>query len=241
MLLRSLIYVVEEPKDLPEVSPLDDTPAEPDVLQVSEENTPPEGPRTPTEPATVAQRIQTMLSSFPPFFVASLPAPTSGEPSSSASSTSSATQRVPMPLFITDSKLVSLLSSASIMNGSADKARPSVWTILDHLKAKLPGQTPPGESSNKGKQTDIGASQSGSRDDDNSSVMLYAPLVPDDASEIEVARSEVLPEPEPTDGTKKGEKSGDGDSQTEQSTRKRVWVPSSTKLSLQLNWWGYRL
>lgn len=142
------------------------------------------------------------------------------------------------------------------MNGSADKDRPSVWSVLDHLKAKLPGMSPSDESSDSnGKQKDAEAASPGSRtmDDDNSSVMLYAPLVPDDSSEVEVARSEILPEPESVSGAeqpKTGNKSSriwpftsssSEDVQTEHPVPKRVWIPSSTKLSLQLNWWGYRL
>ncbi|KAK7695334.1 hypothetical protein QCA50_002525 [Cerrena zonata] len=243
---RVVVEDSEEPKNDPGISPPDDIPAEPEATQCSEESHPLDGSQTPSEPATLAQRIQTMLSSFPPFFATSPPIPTSRDPSNSASpSFVGETQRIPIPLFLSDSKLVSLLSSSSVMNGSADKDRPSVWSILDHLKAKVPGLTPPEEnngSNSKQKDAEILSPSSRRTDDDNSSVMLYAPLVPDDASEVEIARSEMLMELEPVSGTEQP-KSGPSSEyiHVERPVPKRVWVPSSTKLSIQLNWWGYRL
>lgn len=194
----------------------------------------------PPEPATIAQRIQTMLSSFPSFFVASLPTSISVETSPSAcSSSSEGTQHVPIPLLLSsDPKLVSLLSSSVVMNGSIDRTRSSVWSILDHIRAKFPGQTPPAESQpfDKGKKPEV---ETQTPDGDNTSVMLYTPLLPDDLSEVEIARSEIIETSMLTSLTPTNS-SLQNEAQSEPPTTK-VWVPSSTKLSLQVNWWGYRL
>ena len=210
---------------------------EPNVTDISESDTPTDDMQTPPEPVTLAYRIQTILSSFPQFLT---PSPAPAEQSTSTPTSTVESSRIPLPLFITDSKLVSLLSSSSIMNGSSDSTRPSVWSILDHLRAKLPN----GSQSSPEEQTLPEQSYVNTREGDSSSVMLYAPLVPDDSSEIEVAKTEVVPEPEPTPEQEgKGVRllSPSSPQSGNKSISKRVWIPSSTKLSLQINWWGYRL
>ncbi|KAI0374363.1 hypothetical protein BV20DRAFT_916547, partial [Pilatotrama ljubarskyi] len=107
--------------------------------------------------------------------------------------------------------------------------------------------------------------------EDDDSVMFYGPLVPDSTSEVELARSEIvsvdengtivevllddapLPQGDPPPKARFGGiwpfSSGAASSPTPSPAKpkpkvlveKRVWVPSTTKLSLQVMWWGYRL
>ncbi|CAL1694051.1 unnamed protein product [Somion occarium] len=212
--------------------------------------------QTPPEPLTIAQRIQTMISSLPPLFGTSLHTPPASTSASTSTSTTTAPpvtststdttqnneQPVP-PAMVSDPQLVALLSSPTIMNGSADKTRPSVWSILDQLRARLPGHIADDHSqpSEGHKESAAEGAQPEIVDEDNSSVMLYAPLIPDDSSEVELAKSEILREPEESRGPGPSTEGGPSRLHFEHPSAKRVWVPSSTKLSIQVNWWGYRL
>jgi hypothetical protein len=100
--------------------------------------------------------------------------------------------------------------------------------------------------------------------------MMYAPLQPDDNSEVEIARSEICSVDDegeiiaerpgedlnhPRDSQKdegkaeeqrpigeseeQGREKGKG--QTKKVKEIRVWLPSTTKISIQAMWWGYRL
>ncbi|TCD64483.1 hypothetical protein EIP91_004044 [Steccherinum ochraceum] len=101
-------------------------------------------------------------------------------------------------------------------------------------------------------------------EDDDSSIMLYGPLFPNADSKVELAESEVVHdgEAEGTDNQdeaerKKGKSTGtwpfsgrkdkpavegeDGRVHLRKSKDKRVWLPSDSKISLEIMWWGYRL
>ena len=73
------------------------------------------------------------------------------------------------------------------MNGSLEKGRQSVFAILDRLRI-------PGMHSAVSPDTPLSerAKESGQYSDDDSSVMLYGPLVPTDESEVEIARSDIV-------------------------------------------------
>ena len=168
-----------------------------------------EGDGATSEPASLARQIQAMLSNMSSSLPAlpsvysstpvaqaevppspSTPTPTPATPTANNDSTSQQTPTPPPPPApgMIDSKLAALLSSASVMNGSISKGRQSVWTALERLRAPkpAPSPSPPGAQQPEGtaEETEID-------DDDSSGVMLYAPLVPDDRSEVEIARSEV--------------------------------------------------
>ncbi|KAJ7272977.1 hypothetical protein C8J57DRAFT_1596811 [Mycena rebaudengoi] len=152
---------------------------------------------------------------------------------------------------IQDPELISLLSSSSIMNGSEGR-RHSVWSMLDSI--------PPPRLRNAGNNEYAGS--------DRSSIMMYSPLIPMADSVVELAESsavpvapggaspgswwpwnyawslvwpfggwkaapepELVPEPvstpEPTPQVV--------------AIERRVWVPSTTQLSFETMWWGYRI
>ncbi|KAI0784969.1 hypothetical protein C8Q75DRAFT_339305 [Abortiporus biennis] len=184
----------------------------------------PDESATPPEPVTLAQRIQAMIYSIPPVF-------------SSTPATSSAESAV--PAMISDPKMISFLSSPSVMNGSSNEGgAQSVWYILDRLKAILPGQSTSvaeGSSTSQTGQNTEDTTDVRIIEDDSSSVMLYGPIIPETDSVVELADSEIISEAG-------GETSVPGSPGTEpQQHERKVWLPSTTKISLQVMWWGYRI
>ncbi|OAX42540.1 hypothetical protein K503DRAFT_779873 [Rhizopogon vinicolor AM-OR11-026] len=144
----------------------------------------------PPEPDTLARRIQAMIVSLP-----SIPMP-SGPPAlfpqlHTAPTGAQATDtdnHPPAPALdpsISDSKLKAFLTSFTIMNGSVERGRESVWSVLDRLRSPLSKGDVISEQSE--------ASRPGAEyEDDNGSVMMYGPLEPTEDSEIEIARSEIV-------------------------------------------------
>jgi hypothetical protein len=231
------------------------------------------------EPTSLARKIQDLISALPVLSAYSSSSPSLSSNKQTTSSTSTDTPAdippadisdgpppmPPPPAPIADSKLISLLSSATIMNGSLSKGKQSVWSVLDRLrspasKTSTEGQNAKGEHHEEDDDDD---------DDDDSSVMMYAPLQPDASSEVEIARSEICSVDEEGDviserpgedlnkpGVSQNEKgearreqsSGEGKGkgkgkakETKKVKEVRVWVPSTEKISLQATWWGYRL
>lgn len=147
------------------------------------------GDVTPPEPLTLARRIQAMLSPQTSH-QASTPSATDATTSSGAAQSETAGPATPggsMPPG--DSRFLALLGNPSVMSGSLDKGRQSVFAILDRLRRpSAPGTEAPAgaaPSSTPGEEYD---------DDDregDGSVMLYAPLVPGEDSEVELAASDI--------------------------------------------------
>ncbi|ETW86718.1 hypothetical protein HETIRDRAFT_447398 [Heterobasidion irregulare TC 32-1] len=175
----------------------------------SEPSTPTVGSYTPPEPLTLARRIQTLLLSMPSISTPAITI-TTVAPEQGQDATSSPPPNVPvnlhaieapgsdqpspssppvsfLPAALTDYRLLSLLSDGMIMNGSLEKGRQSVFAILDRLHI-------PGMHSAVSPDTPLSerAKESGQYSDDDSSVMLYGPLVPTDESEVEIARSDIV-------------------------------------------------
>lgn len=149
------------------------------------------------------------------------------------------------------------------MNGSISRGRQSVWSVLDRLRSPVTKSSTvePGEQGQQRAQKED--------DDDTSSIMMYAPLQPDADSEVEIARSEICSIDEegeivaerpgedmnhPEDARNEKGKGRECDSEEKpigegkrqgSETKKvkeiRVWLPSTTKISIQATWWGYRL
>ncbi|RPD81804.1 hypothetical protein L226DRAFT_451678 [Lentinus tigrinus ALCF2SS1-7] len=153
------------------------------------------------------------------------------------------------------------------MNGSLSRGRQSVWAMLDNLRLKTlktsadAGTTP---------ASDVAEGAESVLEDDDS-VMFYGPLVPDANSSVELARSEIVSvdengtivevilddappphasrPPSPTDGVQAEKfswhwpfhRSEPAPAPQPKTVEKRLWVPSTDKLSLQVMWWGYRL
>ncbi|KAI0735375.1 hypothetical protein C8Q76DRAFT_765833 [Earliella scabrosa] len=147
------------------------------------------------------------------------------------------------------------------MNGSLSRGRQSVWAMLDNLRLKsLQSNASAGIAPDE-KRTEAVL-------EDNDSIMFYIPLVPDEASAVELARSEIVsvdengavvevlmenaPPPMPpmsatdmhTEAWKwhwPWKRPTPSPPPKPKTVEKRVWVPSTEKLSLQVMWWGYRL
>ena len=156
-----------------------------------------------------------------------------------------------------DKDLIRMLGSEEIMNGQSTndtKSNPkekntpqqtsNIWNILASLKSNI---------AMKGSET---PSQSAVEEDDES-VMMYAPLEPTNDSKLELAESETVLEyvddplsPASTSTPESDNKiEGSKDASTSQtlptparkSREKHKWVPSTTNLSLLATWWGYRI
>jgi len=134
------------------------------------------------EPDTLARKIQAMIASLPSISMPSVPstpfpqlntAPT-GAPATDTDND-----------FIPDSKLKTFLTSFTVMNGSVERGRESVWSVLDRLRPPFIKRDVVSEMNE--------ASRPGAEyEDDNGSVMMYGPLEPTEDSEIEIARSEIV-------------------------------------------------
>lgn len=166
---------------------------------------------------------------------------------------------------IKDGKLISLLSSATIMNGSTEGDRISVWSILDSLgpphHAPAEGETEPTD----GQPSEGSGDDGSSHVSDDSSIMMYSPLIPLKDSVVEFAETQYVSIPsalaagaqdtvqvlswwpkvwpfnrwggsaEPTQPPAQETPAKPPPTQV------KVWVPSKTKLSFQVMWWGYRV
>ncbi|KAL0578695.1 hypothetical protein V5O48_003315 [Marasmius crinis-equi] len=242
-------------------------------------------------------------------------------PESNPSSTPHIPERVlrdsrtgqPMPFpdaaFLSDSELIAKLKNMMVMNGVTPNSeygksrgwrwkskgdKKSVWAVLDSFKA------PPAREWCADLPEHLVHTGEGNRLDtlpnsqiisDDSSVMMYFPLIPDMASKVELAKSSVVLVPPVGHGGHKlkktlkkyrmygtfGKRVDDENAETSQSwkfwkkkiaststqgtptskssrslaphtdsepqtdVKQRVWTPSTTKLSVQALWWGYRL
>ena len=228
--------------------------------EVAAEDTPTVNP----EPLPLARKIHSLLSSFPPFL------PTFEDPASDGSNgkDGDTTPAPDAPSPIPNSRLISLLSSPSMMNGSLTQGRQSVWTLLDNLR--LTTLSPNAGTSAGTSQDTAGGAPGVSFVEDDDSIMLYGPLVPDESSSVELARSEIVSVDEngtivnvivddaspPGGVSQSSSPTGnvkvtrfhwhwpfhrDAPPAPPKTIEKRIWVPSTTKLSLQVMWWGYRL
>ncbi|KAI0824158.1 hypothetical protein BC628DRAFT_1420257 [Trametes gibbosa] len=223
------------------------------------------------EPLPLARKIQSLLSNLPPFLtpLTASPAttPAHGGPDDDKKQTGTDTEQDPSAV-IDNSRLISLLSSPTMMNGSLTRGRQSVWALLDNLRLKTLAPAS-GASAQHGlteESTALPHDVQAIEDDD--SVMFYGPLVPDASSAVELARSEIvsvdengtvvdvllddapLPEASPPKAQFMGiwpfssggaSVSAPSTAKPKVLTEKRVWVPSTSQLSLQVMWWGYRL
>ena len=137
--------------------------------------------------ASLARRIHSLLSPFPSSYTLTpsghILCPGTSNHASAAESASA------------DSTFFSLLSSASVMNGSISKGRESVWAALERLRYS-PHPHPKEESRETGGNINATVSNeldAGVPDDvEMASVMICGPLHPTEDTEVEIARSEVV-------------------------------------------------
>ncbi|KAJ7610951.1 hypothetical protein FB45DRAFT_1066122 [Roridomyces roridus] len=202
------------------------------------------------EPQAFARRISSLIDELPP-----PPITNEGAPMGDIDP-----KGPPLPPAVSkDSKLMKLLSSEHVMNGSLSRGRQSVWSVLEHLKHKAGSIASPAEPQK-------GNTEQHNHDREDEGVMMYGPLEPTPDSKLEIADSEIVleyfdePEPEkPVEDTTKpppdaskippndapktapAKKPPANPNRTSRFKERTYWVPSSTKISLQASWWGYRL
>ena len=248
-------------------------------------NPPPAKAPDPPEPDTLAKRIQTLIDSLPfPTPRQDRPPPIIKTPKPPARERDGRPIPPPNAIPIKDSRLIAFLSSATIMNGSSANGRPSIWSVLEGIGAPAHGFPPlRGDDVEEGG----GGENEGDGDDsvfsEDSSVMIYSPLLPGQEDLVELAElvpvsveeeiirdGQLIPEtswttvwplsifyseysPAVTKTSAAAQRlSGDtvtspGRTSIDAMGRRvrvqtvRAWVPSTTKLSVQAMWWGYRL
>ncbi|KAJ7445813.1 hypothetical protein B0H11DRAFT_1880137 [Mycena galericulata] len=234
--------------DIPEnTAPTEESPGEVEVTEEQEEQVveldavleqlSPAGPPT---PATLAERIRTLVASLPTIRPAH-PPPIKADPPPVDADGRPVLPAVP----IKDPKLIKLLSDPDFMNGSVDEGRASVWEALEAL--------PPPESSKPADSDDVPGQPNGAPGDDElqgpGDVMLYCPLHPTDESEVELATTRTIEVPFSHADTFWQSRwnylwsitVGLVKSQPAQTKLVKLWVPSPTKVSFQAVWWGYRI
>lgn len=247
------------------------TAAEPETAAPAEQASTNDATDPNPEPLPLARKIQSLLSALPPFLSPLSPPTPPATPAPGSDGEASNGEKKPTddtdpgaPSTIDNSRLISLLSSPTMMNGSLSRGRQSVWALLDNLRIKSL-MSSGNASSAEGSDGSVDGLDVTMEDDD--SVMFYAPLIPNAASTVELARSEIVSVDEngtivdvilddaplpgvvpPKTGFGKIWPFSSGTSTPTPTTpkpkvltEKRVWVPSTTQLSLQVMWWGYRL
>ncbi|KAI0697603.1 hypothetical protein BC835DRAFT_1519164 [Cytidiella melzeri] len=254
-------------KDVVEtVQPVDSSAAA-DPQNVPESGLPPAQADTTLDAATLAQRIQRLLNTYPselPSSNTSAQPPVLADEAAGTPHPSDVSSRPPLvtppshPAIVSDPQLVSLLSSPEVMNGVAERkdkagAGQSVWDALEHLKAQMPWPgrtqstvgTSPYKPADKGKGNEASASidkKEGEEsddevDDDDSGFMVYGPLFPSTdpaaaASDVELAKSELVPVPEHHHGDHKDKYATPGETSKPTSTQAAA---AAAKLELLRN------
>ncbi|KAF7338589.1 hypothetical protein MVEN_02085200 [Mycena venus] len=144
-----------------------------------------------------------------------------------------------------DKKLIVLLSDPDVMNGSPDDGRISVWEALNALDA--PRYRKPTNTDDTPGQPD------GAPGDDDlqihGDVMLYCPLHPTEASKVQLAATKTIEVPLTHKDTLWQSRWNLLWSYTvglikPAAPRTKLvtkWVPSTTQISFQALWWGYRM
>lgn len=196
-----------------------------DIIQTSTD----QSTSTGVKPIHVAKRVKDLLLAGPPFYPTTLIA---------SVSTEAATSTDDVPEELSGTAFLTTLSNQTLMAGSSEQE--SVWAILDraqfNFRSNITFLGDPGLS--------VTATDDGQPDN---SIMLYAPLVPDEHSKVELADFTLTKVPlDDTDGQisnnawwppwEWGKKAPEPPTKTV-----RVWIPSTTKISVQFSWWGFRM
>ncbi|KIM45655.1 hypothetical protein M413DRAFT_345134 [Hebeloma cylindrosporum] len=178
-------------------------------------STPPAKTNDPPEADTLAKRIQTLIDSLPfPAPRQNRPLPIIKPPKPPARERDGRPIPPPNATPIKDSRLIAFLSSATIMNGSSANGRPSIWSVLEGIGAPAHGFPPiEGDDVEGGDpESERPEGSPGDGDDsvfsEDSSVMIYSPLIPGQEDLVELAElvpvsveEEVIPSKEVIDGT----------------------------------------
>jgi hypothetical protein len=212
------------------------------------------------DPADLAQKVQDLTNTL------QTPTPGSTHPAPKPHPPARGRDGRPIPppgsTPIKDADLIALLQDASYMNGSEEEGRPSIWSILDSIGA--PTRTEDGEGDGDGDENPSAGDVSVMVyaplvPTANSKVELARTLTVDIDPSTSLARKPSLwttmwpwsgktaipsvppapQDPKEGDQDDKG-KVGQGKGGNAPIQRP-VWVPSTTKISLQALWWGYRM
>ncbi|KIY73205.1 hypothetical protein CYLTODRAFT_440030 [Cylindrobasidium torrendii FP15055 ss-10] len=203
---------------------------------------------------SLAQRIRLLIDALPsptPRSSRTIPSqPRSPEPSRCDDDS----RPVPPPaaVRIKDNKLIQKLFNAKLMNAEKGDGQ-SIWSILSGI--------PHGDAEPADPGSDSDSIRSGFSD--NHSIMMYSPLIPMKDDLVEVAESHVMSPSSATVQLPVDQQEGppmatgfkwpwekskspplpspDDSSSTAPSPDSRVWIPSTTKLSCEVTWWGYRI
>ncbi|KAF8185005.1 hypothetical protein K438DRAFT_1974207 [Mycena galopus ATCC 62051] len=189
----------------------------------------------PPAPATLAEHIRTVVSSLPA-------PPTPPRPVKTDPPQHDANGRPIIPpaaIHTKDANLIALLSNPEVMNGSPGDGRISVWEALNALDAPKYSKPTTGG-------TPIPIDDG---DQIQGDVMLYCPLHPTELSKVRLAATQTVELPlthkDPawqsrwnllwsyTVGLLRPS--------TPQKKLVTKWVPSTTEVSFQALWWGYRM
>lgn len=179
------------------------------------------------KPIHVAKRVKDLFLAGPPFYPTTLIASVPTDAPAIAS-----TDDTPEELIGTT--FLATLSNQTLMAGSS--TQDSVWKILDRAQFDF--------RINTRYQGDVTLSATDNGQPD-SSIMLYVPLIPDTDTKVELADFTLVRVPlDEMDAELSsaswwppwGKKTPSPPTKTV-----RIWIPSTTKISVQLAWWGYRL
>ncbi|KAF8079099.1 hypothetical protein FPV67DRAFT_95718 [Lyophyllum atratum] len=184
------------------------------------------------EPMTFAMKIRRMIDTLPlPASVTAVVAAGLGTPSKGTSNVAVVDEKGPPIPDVVDARTMKLLTSEEVMNGDDPQVkgtrRQSVWAALERLRH---GHVPVEERTGAPPIVDS---------EPEEGVMMYAPLEPTEDSEIELAESELEYADEEPTGKDADKEATPPISQPP--ALEKVWVPSTTKLSIFTTWWGYRL
>lgn len=172
-------------------------------------------------PADVAKRVRDLLISAPPFYPTTLL--TSEVPSGSPTNVTND---------LIGAKFLATLSNQSLMAGSENQE--SVWSILERTKFNFKDNIM-AESTTTDKNTNP-----------DNSIMLCAPLIPDENSKVELAKYKLVKVPlDDLDGQSANANAwwppSEWGKKNTPTKVVRVWIPSTTKISVQFSWWGFRM
>jgi hypothetical protein len=183
------------------------------------------------KPHDVAKRIRDLLTSSPPFYPTTLIA---SQGPNGAPSKGTNTQDI-----LQGAEFLQLLSNQTLMAGTSNHE--SVWSILDRTVFSFQSNL---HAASGDSITTFNESQP------DSSIMLCAPLFPDEHSKVELADFTLVKVPlDELDSQGVDAASwwppwewGKKPKPTEAPTKTvRVWIPSTTNISVQFAWWGFRM
>ncbi|KAF7303050.1 hypothetical protein MKEN_01268400 [Mycena kentingensis (nom. inval.)] len=158
------------------------------------QTSPPESAAAPAEleleddiaPEELAQRIGSLIDSLPP------PAPTNDADIGAVNP-----DGPPLPSAIAnDTRLIQLLTSERVMNGSMAGAQESVWAMLERIKHRtvelVHSATISGRKKAEASSPSPSPSPGADEDREDGGFMVYAPLQPTPESQVELAESEMV-------------------------------------------------